>query len=131
MIGHSLAYCIAHAQPMPHGMSCAVTLPYCIAYNQGLDPRLATRIARALTNGESESLREAAGRVAALVGRLGLPTTLEEARISADAIPEMAAMCVGSYPRPTNPVLFDEGKITALFEAMETGDLDQAFAATA
>ncbi len=131
VIGHSLAYCLAHAQPMPHGMSCALALPYCIAYNQHVDQQLSERIARALTNGESDSLREAAGRVAALVGRLGLPTTLPEARIADIEIPEMAAMCVGSYPRPTNPVAFDEQKIAALFEAMQTGDIDRAFAATA
>lgn len=131
VIGHSLAYCLAHAQPMPHGMSCALALPYCIAYNQHVDQQQGERIARALTNGESDSLREAAGRVAALVGRLGLPTTLPEARIADIEIPEMAAMCVGSYPRPTNPVAFDEQKIAALFEAMQTGDIDRAFAATA
>lgn len=131
VIGHSLAYCLAHAQPMPHGMSCALALPYCIAYNQHVDQQQGERIARALTNGESDSLREAAGRVAALVGRLGLPTTLPEARIADIEIPEMAARCVGSYPRPTNPVAFDEQKIAALFEAMQTGDIDRAFAATA
>ena len=131
VIGHSLAYCLAHAQPMPHGMSCALALPYCIAYNQHVDQQQGERIARALTNGESDSLREAAGRVAALVGRLGLPTTLPEARIADIEISEMAAMCVGSYPRPTNPVAFDEQKIAALFEAMQTGDIDRAFAATA
>lgn len=131
VIGHSLAYCLAHTQPMPHGMSCALALPYCIAYNQGLDEKRAIRIARALTQGESGSLRVAADGVAGLVSRLGLPTTLPEARVSVDAIPEMASLCVGSYPRPTNPVVFDETKIAALLEAMETGDLDQAFAATA
>ena len=131
VIGHSLAYCLAHAQPMPHGMSCALALPYCIAYNQHVDQQQGERIARALTNGESDSLREAAGRVAALVGRLGLPTTLPEARIADIEISEMAAMCVGSYPRPTNPVAFDEQKVAALFEAMQTGDIDRAFAATA
>lgn len=128
VLGHSLAYCLAHAQPMPHGMSCALALPYCIAYNNGMDPILAERIARAVTRGESGSLREAADRVAELTRRLGLPTTLPEARIDAAAVPEMAAMCVGSYPRPTNPAPLEEGKLAELFAAMETGDLSRAFA---
>lgn len=131
VLGHSLAYCLAHEQPMPHGMSCAITLPYCLAYNQNVEPALATRLALALTRGQSDQLRVAARGIADLVGRLGLPMTLSAAKISADAIPDMAKLCVGSYPRPTNPVPFDVDKIEALFAAMETGDIDRAFDTTA
>jgi len=60
-----------------------------------------------------------------------LPTTLSESLVSERAIPEMAKMCVVSYPRPTNPEEFDEHKIAALFDSMRTGDLDAAFAVTA
>ncbi|MGO1182432.1 MAG: iron-containing alcohol dehydrogenase [Micrococcaceae bacterium] len=131
VIGHSLAYCLANVRPMPHGVSCAIALPYCIAYNQNLEPALAERIARSLTRGASDQLRDAAGYVQDLAKRLGLPTTLAEAEVDAQSIPQMAQLCVGSYPRPTNPETFDEGKIAALFESMETGDLDDAFAVTA
>jgi alcohol dehydrogenase len=58
VLGHSLAYSLAHEQPMPHGVSCAIALPYCIAYNQNLESGLASLLARTLT---SEDLR-AAGR---------------------------------------------------------------------
>lgn len=131
VFGHSLAYSLAHAQPMPHGMSCALALPYCIAFNQNLDAKLGERIARAITAGKSDSLRVAADEVAAMVTRLGLPATLPEARIAEADIPEIASMCVGSYPRPTNPEPFDEAKIAALLEAMNTGDIERAFAVTA
>ncbi|WOO96853.1 iron-containing alcohol dehydrogenase [Micrococcus terreus] len=131
VLGHSLAYCLAHAQPMPHGVSCAIALPYCLAYNQNIDSRLAESMAKALTRGESADLRVAAQNVADLAGRMGLPTTLAEARIATESIPDMARLCVGSYPRPTNPEPFDQGRISALFTAMETGDLDKAFAVTA
>ncbi|WBL19380.1 iron-containing alcohol dehydrogenase [Citricoccus sp. NR2] len=131
VIGHSLAYCLANVRPMPHGVSCAIALPYCIAYNQNLAPELAQRLARSLTRGASDKIRDAAGYVQDLVKRLGLPTTLAEAEVDAQAIPEMAQLCVGSYPRPTNPEAFDESKIAALFESMQNGDLDDAFAITA
>lgn len=131
VLGHSLAYCLARMRPMPHGVSCALALPYCIAYNQNLKPGLAKRMAAALTCGESDNLRDAAEYVKSLVGRLGLPTTLQEARVSDDVIPEMAQMCVGSYPRPANPEKFDVAKITALFASMQSGDLGAAFAVTA
>lgn len=131
VLGHSLAYSLAKVQPMPHGVSCALAMPYGIAYNQNMPPGLAERIARALTFGESSSVRYAADYVKGLVGRLGLPTTLPEARVAEGSIPEMAQMCVASYPRPTNPEEFDEAKIAELFASMQTGDMDAAFAVTA
>ena len=130
VLGHSLAYCLAHEQPMPHGMSCAIALPYCIAYNQNLEPSLAKLIASVLTRGQSEDLRVAATEVSELSGRMGLPRTLAEARIDPDAVPEMARMCAAVYPRPTNPEPFDEQLLADLFRSMETGDLDLAFATT-
>jgi alcohol dehydrogenase class IV len=131
VLGHSLAYCLSHAQPMPHGVSCAIALPYCIAYNQNLDRDLGRLLAGALTAGRSDNLRTAAGEVAALSARMGLPRTLAEARILPSAIPEMARLCIHDYPRPTNPEPFDEGRMEELFVAMEKGDLDLAFAVTA
>ena len=131
VVGHSIAYSFAHVTPMPHGVSCALALPYCIAYNQHLEPALAARIALALTNGRSESLRDAADDVQALAQRMGLPTTLAEARIDADQVDELARYCNAEYQRPTNPEPMDEPRLRALFAAVETGDLDAAFAATA
>lgn len=130
VLGHSLAYCLTNAKPMPHGVSCAIALPYCIAYNQNLEPALGRRLALALTGGESDKLRSAAEHVREMARRMGLPTTLGEASISREAVPEMAALCVGSYPRPTNPEAFDEALLAQLFEALETGDLDRAFSVT-
>lgn len=131
VVGHSIAYSFAHVIPMPHGVSCALALPYCIAYNQHLEPRLAERIALALTNGASTSLRDAADAVQQLAQRMGLPTTLGEARIDAGQVDELARYCSAEYQRPTNPEAMDEPRLRALFAAVETGDLDAAFAATA
>lgn len=131
VVGHSIAYSFAHVTPMPHGVSCALALPYCIAYNQHLEPRLAERIALALTNGASTSLRDAADAVQQLAQRMGLPTTLGEARIDAGQVDELARYCNAEYQRPTNPEAMDEPRLRALFAAVETGDLDAAFAATA
>ena len=67
----------------------------------------------------------------ALAQRMGLPTTLAEARIDADQVDELARYCNAEYQRPTNPEPMDEPRLRALFAAVETGDLDAAFAATA
>jgi len=129
VVGHSLAYCLAHEHPMPHGTSCALALPYCIAYNRDLPAGLASRLASALTQGRSTSLRDAAEAVLELARRLDLPTTLSEAQIAVGREREIAARCVAEYPRPTNPVKLDEDRLTRLVTAMRTGDLDAAFAA--
>lgn len=130
VVGHSLAYCLAHEHPMPHGVSCALALPYCIAYNQNLDPALAEDLARALTRGDSTSLRVAAERVRLLVDRLGLPTTLATAGLPPESETAMAQQCVREYPRPSNPEPLDPGRIEALLRTMRDGDLDAAFAVT-
>ena len=131
VVGHSLAYCVAHERPMPHGVSCALALPYCIAYNQNLEPDLARSLALTLSAGATTDLREAATSVRALIRRLGLPTTLDEAELPAETEAAMAAKCVREYPRPTNPEPLDQDRIEALLRAMRTGDLDAAFDVTA
>lgn len=130
VLGHSLAYCLAHEHPMPHGVSCALALPYCIAYNQDLDPALATALARALTNGSTASLRDAAEAVRSLIERLGLATSLDAAGVPAGTERAMAERCVREYPRPTNPAPLDVDRIEQTLRAMRTGDLDAAFATT-
>lgn len=131
VLGHSLAYCLAHANPMPHGVSCAMALPYCIAYNQNLEPSLAKLIARALTAGLSEDLQVAAKAVADLASRMGLPTTLSDAGIGVDQIPSMAELCIADYQRPTNPEPMSREPIQSLFGAMMSGDIAHAFSVTA
>lgn len=130
VLGHSLAYAINHEKPLPHGTTCAVALPYCIAYNQHLEPRLATALARALTQGASEDLKFAAETVKALAQRVGQPTDLEEAGVPAGTEDAMATRCVEVYPRPTNPEPMDKARVRNLIDAMRAGDLRLAFAVT-
>jgi alcohol dehydrogenase class IV len=131
VLGHSLAYCVAHEAPMPHGTSCALALPYCIAYNQELEPGRARTLALALTAGASHDLATAARSVMDLASRLGLPVTLDEAGVAADMEAAIARSCVVDYPRPTNPEPIDEARLTELLKAMRTGDLQGAFSVTA
>jgi alcohol dehydrogenase class IV len=130
VLGHSLAYAITHEKPLPHGTTCAVALPYCIAYNQNLDRRRATALALALTRGESDRLEVAAQRVKQLARRVGQPTDLDEAGIPAGREDSMASRCVDLYPRLTNPEPMDLERVRALLDAMRGGDLQQAFAVT-
>lgn len=132
VLGHSLAYCIAQHRPLPHGTTCALSLPYCLAYNAYADgqgaPRAHARLARLLTQGRSERLRDASEAVLALVERLGLPTTLAQVGMSGEEAGSMAGLCVRDYPRPNNPVPFDEERLHRLCLAMHAGDIQAAWA---
>lgn len=130
VLGHSLAYCLSFEHPMPHGTSCALALPYCLAYNQHLDPSLAAALAASITSGRSRKIKDAALEVMQMAGRLGLPVTLDEAQIPEGVEGSMAARCVSEYPRPTNPRPLERSALEQLLAAMRTGDLDAAFAVT-
>jgi alcohol dehydrogenase class IV len=130
VLGHSLAYAINHEKPLPHGTTCAIALPYCIAYNQHFNPRLAAALARALTQGASEDLEVAAQTVKALARRVGQPTDLDESGVPAGAEEAMATRCVEAYPRPTNPEPMDRTRVRQLIDAMREGHLGHAFAVT-
>lgn len=130
VLGHSLGYAINHEKPLPHGTTCAVALPYCIAYNQNLDRNRAAALARALTAGESEDLRVAAAHVKDLARRVGQPTDLDEAGVPSGREAAMAARTVDVYPRPTNPEPMDRVRVRMLLDAMREGDLERAFAVT-
>jgi len=130
VLGHSLAYAINHEKPLPHGTTCAIALPYCIAYNQHFNPRLASALAQALTQGASDDLEVAAEAVKALAHRVGQPTDLNESGVPAGTEDGMATRCVEVYPRPTNPEPMDGARIRQLIDAMREGDLGRAFAVT-
>lgn len=131
VVGHSLAYAFAHEVPMPHGTSCALALPYCIAYNQNIGPGRSRALALALTDNTSEDLTVAARHVKDLATRVGQPVTLNDARIPDHREAAIAKFCIEEYPRPNNPEPLDEQKLVGLLRAMRNGDLDAAFAVTA
>ncbi len=130
VLGHSLGYAVNHEQPMAHGATVGLSLPYTIAYAQNVESRKAELLALALTGGSSAQLRDAAEAVKSLVESVGLPSTLEAAGIRAGAEDDMAHRTVELYPRPTNPEPMDVPRVRRLLEAMRTGDLDFAFTIT-
>jgi alcohol dehydrogenase len=130
VLGHSLAYSAARLKPMAHGTSCALALPYALAYNQHLADPLAERLALALTRGTSARLADAAQAVQSIAENVGQPTNLSAALIPEGAEAEMARICVENYPRPNNPETMTLERVTRLVETMRLGDLSAAFAVT-
>lgn len=128
VIGHSLAYSAARLKPMPHGTSCALALPYAIAYNRRLPDALAKRLASTITAGASTDLYDAAEAVVQLARDVGQPTNLDEAGVPPDSEAEIARICVTDYPRPTNPEGITAESVERLVMTMRDGDLSGSFA---
>lgn len=121
--GHSMAYTVANRKPLPHGTTCAMALPYCIAFNAKAAGADAGSLARVLTRGVSPDLLVAAERVAELAKRFELPATPRDAGIAADEEVPMARECAQAYARPANPVPMTEATMLPLYAAWFSGDL--------
>lgn len=123
VVGHSIAYAIAKRTHLPHGVTTAMALPYCLVYN----------VSR--TAGRQEILSNtfrAAGRLvtstsaqafAELNRELGIPSNLEEVGITASDIERMADECIRNYPRSNNPEPMTMPGLSTLLGFMSAGDL--------
>jgi alcohol dehydrogenase class IV len=130
VLGHSLAYVIARHAPMPHGTSCAIALPYCLAYNSTIPDEVGGRLARTVTGRQHATLEDAAETVAALSERLDQPTSLAMVGIDRSELDTMVTETIEDYPRPTNPVPFRAEPLLSLYTHMHGGDLAGLFAAS-
>lgn len=132
VLGHSIAYTIANRTGLPHGVTCSMALPYCLAYNEpASSPRIA-RLAQAL-NGQIDQATQA-GRhasdptgiyswLADLEDKLGIPRTLGEVGIARSDLAGMVEECIASYPRANNPVPFDRQALGLLYDHLFDGDI--------
>ena len=128
VLGHSLSYAIAEQHPMPHGVGCAIALPYCLSYNQDAAvPELDRLVNAAL--GRSGTVRELAEAVQVLAADVGLPNDLRSFDLTPYQVDAIARRVVAAYPRPNNPVPLEIGRLTQLVEHLRTGDLASSWTA--
>ncbi len=123
VLGHSVAYTISNRAHVPHGVSCAMALPYTIAFNQtALAARLGVAAGQVLeqADAEGEDLILWAGD---LVNELGMPGTLQDVGIRESDLEAMADECLNKYPRPTNPTPIVKERLMVFYEKMYEGDL--------
>jgi len=128
VLGHSMAYTIANRVHVTHGVTCAMALPFCLAYNAAASVEGSDQLALRLTCGRSADLRAAADALLELNDRLGIPASLAAAGISEAEVEPMAHECVTTYPRPTNPVPMTTERVASLYRAWFARDLDAAWA---
>jgi alcohol dehydrogenase class IV len=120
LLGHSMAYTIATRAHLPHGVTTAMALPYCVAYAlQGAAPQV-SMLESALGGGPL------AERARALADEAGMPAALCDVGIREDDLPVMVDEVMTMYPRPNNPVPFDRDRLLALYRHFLDGDLHGA-----
>lgn len=119
---HALANTAGGHFPIHHGVANSVILPHVMEFNLISNPRKYADIAAALgENIEGLSEREAAERsivaVRQLMKDVGLPGTLSELGVTADAIAQMATEALDGIDRPPNPRRNSVKDLEALYKA--------------
>lgn len=119
VIGHSIAYTLARRLHLSHGLSCALALPHCIAYNADAAPDRVALIGQALgIDGEGAAVvREIAG----LAASVGIPQAWQQLGLSRDDLPALVEECLTRYPRPNNPRPVERASLLRLYETAWEG----------
>lgn len=120
VLGHSIGYTLATRAPIPHGVSCAIALPYCVRYALSAARDVVEEIAEiAIGHRDAERFID---WLYDLNRALSIPIGLPGSGVESAQPAELAAECMSFYPRPNNPSPYDLGRLTALYEAMKAGD---------
>ncbi len=128
VLGHSVAYTIANRAHLPHGVTCAVALPYCAVYNAPASEEWLKSVTALLPEEAREREGEHAASplvhwLASLNEALGMPASLEEVGVKEQDLPAMVDECLNKYPRPNNPVPVEREGLLELYDHLFTGDI--------
>jgi alcohol dehydrogenase class IV len=125
ILGHATAYTIANRAHLPHGVTCAMALPYCLGYclanpfaGRKLDA-LAADVADASVATGLDLLKWIGG----LNDALEVPDGLRAAGIDRRELQWMASECMELYPRPNNPVPLEPERLATMFAHLWEGDV--------
>jgi alcohol dehydrogenase class IV len=129
VLGHSVAYTLDRFD-IPHGLGCAIALPYIIKFNAPVISDKMKRIARALglsdnrINDPAQTTYYVVETVKHLNVLFGIPLSLQSMAVDKEKVKELADECFSKYPRPNNPREYSEDDIVILYEQLWYGKLD-------
>ncbi len=119
VVGHSIAYTLANRLHLAHGLSCALALPYAIAYNASAAPDKVTVLARAF--GVEDGASAVAREVHRLGTSIGIPEAWRTLGLTHEDLPALVDECVSRYPRPNNPRPLTHDSLLRLYQAAWDG----------
>ena len=123
VLGHSMGYTIANRTALSHGATVAMALPFCLAYcAEGASERIADMWAR-VSNYDEDAI-DIYDWITRLMRSFGMASSLDSLGLNAQDAIAMAEECVMSYPRPNNPVVLEQERVSSLYRHFLTGDLD-------
>jgi alcohol dehydrogenase class IV len=125
VLGHSIAYTIAARTGLPHGVTCAMALPYCLAHARPVREAAIAEMAGIVCDvADAEQLVH---WLIAMNATMGIPPSLESVGIAAGALPEMVRECIELYPRPNSPVPVEAGGLHLLLRRFLRGEAMEAW----
>ncbi len=125
VLGHSVAYVIAARAGLPHGVSCAMALPYCLAHARPAREREIAEMAE-IVCGTADGERFVRWLVDANAS-MGIPASLDAVGIAPGDAADMAAECLAAYPRPNHPVPIERDGLQRLLERFVRGEALEAW----
>jgi alcohol dehydrogenase class IV len=125
ILGHSIAYTIANRAHLAHGVTCAMALPFCLAYSlpNGEASRRLSMLAGDVADEDVRTRLDLLRWLVELNEELGVPDGLESVGIEQDETLAMAQECLKLYPRPNNPVPLHLERLGELYADLWTGDV--------
>jgi alcohol dehydrogenase class IV len=122
VLGHSLAYVIAAEAELPHGVSCAMALPYCLAHARPAREEAIAEIAEIVCDDDEAGAEDLVRWLLDANAEMGIPPSLEAVGIDAARLPELTRSTVEDYRRPNHPVPIDAEGVGRLLRDFMVGD---------
>jgi alcohol dehydrogenase class IV len=127
VVGHSLAYAIAARTGLSHGVTCAMALPYCLAYcRPAREDDIAAMGEHVGVGRDGDAVLD---WLVALTADVGIPASLSEVGIARADLAPMTDEVLERYPRPNSPVPLSRDALLALLGHFHDGDTRAAWAA--
>ncbi len=123
-IGHAAAYSFAATYHIPHGVSCALTLPHVFKFNALAIPHKLTRIADAIGIDvkklkPEETANAISDAIFALMKEVDMPTRLRDIGVPKEALPKMVDRLLATERLVRkNPKALTNENASELFEEM-------------
>ena len=124
---HAMAHQLSTVCGLHHGLANALLLPWVMEFNLPAAPEKFAQVARALGRGERRphrpkpKVRRASPSCAPSADDIGIPRSLAEAGVSADAIPAMVELALADSALRRNPRPVTAADVEQLYRAAFAG----------